>query len=159
MLSWIFCHKWALKIWMREIFSVGIFPCMKMPVRSSCTWKPTYTYKQKEDIINKPVGWFWTLKKRLFAFQSTKVKLNDLLRDVFSTASCTYIGSVDGGWPPKCEATVGDLVETRPLSIGQLFPFHGLLKATGLLPKAQKHSGCFFNELNYIWHKSVLWQG
>lgn len=43
MLSWIFCHKWALKIWMREIFSVGILPCMKIPVRSSCTWKPTYT--------------------------------------------------------------------------------------------------------------------
>ena len=29
---------------MREIFSVGIFPCMKMPVRSSWTWKPTYTF-------------------------------------------------------------------------------------------------------------------
>ena len=42
-LSWIFCHKWALKIWIREILRVGILPCMKMPVRSSCTWKPTYT--------------------------------------------------------------------------------------------------------------------
>ena len=40
-LSWIFCHKWARKIWMSEILSVGILPCMKMPVRSSCTWKPT----------------------------------------------------------------------------------------------------------------------
>ena len=40
-LSWIFCHKCARKIWMSEILSVGILPCMKMPVRSSCTWKPT----------------------------------------------------------------------------------------------------------------------
>jgi len=39
--SWIFCHRWARKIWMSEIFSVGILPCMKMPVRSSWTWKPT----------------------------------------------------------------------------------------------------------------------
>ena len=48
-LSWIFCHKWARKIWMREILRVGILPCMKIPVRSSCTWKPTYTcYRQRE---------------------------------------------------------------------------------------------------------------
>ena len=43
MLSWTFCHRCARKIWMSEILSVGILPCMKMPVRSSCTWKPTYT--------------------------------------------------------------------------------------------------------------------
>ena len=41
--SWIFCHRCARKIWMSEILSVGIFPCMKMPVRSSCTWNPMYT--------------------------------------------------------------------------------------------------------------------
>lgn len=27
----------------KEGFAVLTFPCMKMPVRSSCTWKPTYT--------------------------------------------------------------------------------------------------------------------
>ena len=48
-LSWIFCHKWALKIWMSEIFSVGILPCMKIPVRSSCTWKPTYTWNTQHN--------------------------------------------------------------------------------------------------------------
>ena len=42
-LSCTFCHRWARNIWIREIFSVGILPCMKMPVKSSCTWKPTYT--------------------------------------------------------------------------------------------------------------------
>ncbi len=36
-LSCTFCHKWALKIWISEIFSVGILPCMKMPVKSSYT--------------------------------------------------------------------------------------------------------------------------
>jgi len=34
-LSWIFCQRCARKIWMSEIFSVGILPCMKMPVKSS----------------------------------------------------------------------------------------------------------------------------
>lgn len=28
-----------------------------------------------------------------------------------------YIGSVNGGRPPKCESTIGDLIETRPLGI------------------------------------------
>lgn len=41
--SWIFCHRCALKIWMRDIFSVGILPCMKIPVRSSCTCMCTLT--------------------------------------------------------------------------------------------------------------------
>ena len=26
--SWIFCHKWARKIWMSETLSVGILPCL-----------------------------------------------------------------------------------------------------------------------------------
>ena len=55
----LFCHKWARKIWIKLILRVGILPClkdrvlvcesrdfwrgsyMKMPVRSSWTWKPT----------------------------------------------------------------------------------------------------------------------
>ncbi len=39
-LSWIFCHRCARKIWINDILRVGIFPCMKMPVRSNWTWKP-----------------------------------------------------------------------------------------------------------------------
>lgn len=45
-----------------------------------------------------------------------------------------YIGSVDSRRPPQSKSSVGDLVQTRSLGIGQLFPFHGLLKTTGLFP-------------------------
>ena len=31
-----------------------------------------------------------------------------------------HIGTVDGGGPPQGETPVGDLVQTRPLCIGQL---------------------------------------
>jgi len=31
--SWIFCHRWARKIWMSEILSVGI--CVRRRVRVS----------------------------------------------------------------------------------------------------------------------------
>ena len=54
-----------------------------------------------------------------------------------SNTSYPYVGSVDGGRPPECEATVGDLVETRSLGVGQLLPFHGLLETAGLLPETQ----------------------
>ena len=54
---------------------------------------------------------------------------------VVNLTNDTYIGSVDGGWPPQCEATVGDLVETGPLRIGQLLVLHALLKTAGLLPE------------------------
>lgn len=46
-----------------------------------------------------------------------------------------HISSVDGGRPPKSEASVGDLVEARALGISQFLVLHGLLKATGLLPE------------------------
>lgn len=36
-----------------------------------------------------------------------------------------HIGTIDGGRPPQREAPVGDLVQTRPLCIGQLLvPAH-----------------------------------
>jgi hypothetical protein len=57
--SWTFCHRWARKIWMSEILSVGILPCMKIPVRSSCTWKPTYT------LARLMVGDHHSVKRRL----------------------------------------------------------------------------------------------
>lgn len=60
------------------------------------------------------------------------------------SVGCTDVGPVDGGRPPECEATVGDLIQSRPLSIGQLLPLHGLLKAAGLFPLAQKQRGLMF---------------
>lgn len=32
-----------------------------------------------------------------------------------------HIGTIDGGAPPQCESTIGDLVETTALCIGKLF--------------------------------------
>merc|ERR1719318_1929485 len=46
-----------------------------------------------------------------------------------------HVGSVDGGGPPQGEAPVGDLIQARPLGIGQLLVFHTLLKTGGLLPE------------------------
>lgn len=53
----------------------------------------------------------------------------------FLSRICTHVGSVDCWWPPQCEASVWDLVETRALCIGQFLVLHWLLKAAGLLPK------------------------
>ena len=49
----------------------------------------------------------------------------------------TYVGSVNGGGPPEGEATIGDLIQTGPLGIGQLLVLHRLLKATGSLPRTE----------------------
>mmetsp|Transcript_35305 Transcript_35305/g.88749 ORF Transcript_35305/g.88749 Transcript_35305/m.88749 type:complete len:781 (-) Transcript_35305:276-2618(-) len=46
-----------------------------------------------------------------------------------------HVGAVDGGGPPQRKAPVGDLVETRPLRVGELLVLHGLLKARRLLPE------------------------
>lgn len=51
--------------------------------------------------------------------------------------NCTNVGSVDGGGPPQSEATIRDLVQTRPLGVRQLLPFHRLFKAASLFPKAK----------------------
>mmetsp|Transcript_13659 Transcript_13659/g.18093 ORF Transcript_13659/g.18093 Transcript_13659/m.18093 type:complete len:330 (-) Transcript_13659:4853-5842(-) len=45
------------------------------------------------------------------------------------------VGAVDGRRPPEREAPVGDLVETRPLGVGEFLVLHGLLEAGGLLPE------------------------
>ena len=66
---------------MREIFSVGILPCMKMPVRSSWTWKPTYTLALlivgDHQSVNLLLGiWFkpdlWALVSFLYFIDSSK---------------------------------------------------------------------------------------
>ena len=46
-----------------------------------------------------------------------------------------YVGSVDGGRPPEREATVGDLVETGSLGVGELLVLHAFLETGGLLPE------------------------
>lgn len=57
-------------------------------------------------------------------------KKNDLPKE-------THVGPVDGGRPPEREPSVGDLVETRALGIGQLLPLHGFLKAAGFFPETK----------------------
>ena len=122
---------------MSEILSVGILPCMKMPVRSSCTWKPTYTLAlhtrggvgqesargQAQGHAQavpapgatpaRPPGWVPPLPPPLSLLRSP----------------------VDGGAPPQREAAVGDLVQARALRIGKLLVLHRLLKPAGLLPE------------------------
>ena len=46
-----------------------------------------------------------------------------------------HIGSVDSRTPPQSEAAVGDLIQTRPLSVGQLLELHRFLEPTGFFPK------------------------
>ena len=45
------------------------------------------------------------------------------------------VGTVDGRTPPEREATVRNLVETRPLRVRQLLVTHRLLEAGRLLPE------------------------
>mmetsp|Transcript_42357 Transcript_42357/g.95840 ORF Transcript_42357/g.95840 Transcript_42357/m.95840 type:complete len:278 (-) Transcript_42357:3555-4388(-) len=45
------------------------------------------------------------------------------------------IGAVDCGGPPEREAAVRDLIQARPLRVGQLFVFHGLLEPRRLFPE------------------------
>ena len=45
------------------------------------------------------------------------------------------IGAVDRGRPPEGEPTVGDLVQTGPLRVGQFLVLHRFLKARSLLPE------------------------
>lgn len=46
-----------------------------------------------------------------------------------------HVGTVDGRRPPQREAAVGDLVQPRPLGVGQLLVLHALLEPGGLLPE------------------------
>lgn len=45
------------------------------------------------------------------------------------------VGAVDGWGPPEGEPPVGDLVQTGPLGIGQLFVLHRLFESRGLFPE------------------------
>ena len=45
------------------------------------------------------------------------------------------VGTIDGWTPPEREATVRNLVETRPLRVRQLLVTHRLLEAGRLLPE------------------------
>lgn len=59
-----------------------------------------------------------------------------------------YISPVNCRWPPKSESSVGDLIQTRSLRIGQFLVLHGLFKSTGLLPEQTFPCGevCSFKE-------------
>ena len=67
-------------------------------------------------------GWDFTMHKN-----SRQIKLH-LKTDV-------NICSVDGWRPPECESSVGNLVQTRSLGIGQFFVFHGFFKSRSFFPK------------------------
>lgn len=45
------------------------------------------------------------------------------------------VGSIDGRRPPECESSVGNLVKTTLLGVGQFFVFHGVFESTGFFPK------------------------
>lgn len=45
------------------------------------------------------------------------------------------VGAVDRRRPPESETTVGNLVQTGSLGVGQFLVLHGLFKATCLLPE------------------------
>ena len=45
------------------------------------------------------------------------------------------VRAIDGGAPPECEPTVRNLVETGPLSVGELLVPHRLFEAGRLLPE------------------------
>ena len=59
-------------------------------------------------------------------FLITRLKLNH--------PNVTYICSVDSRRPPEGEASVGDLVKTGALGVGQFLVLHRLFKTTGFLP-------------------------
>mmetsp|Transcript_25456 Transcript_25456/g.58663 ORF Transcript_25456/g.58663 Transcript_25456/m.58663 type:complete len:336 (+) Transcript_25456:2317-3324(+) len=52
-----------------------------------------------------------------------------------------HIRSVNRWGPPEREASIGDLIQTTSLSVGQLLESHGLFKATCLLPEETFPSG------------------
>jgi hypothetical protein len=45
------------------------------------------------------------------------------------------ISPIDGRTPPESEATIGNLIETRSLSIGKLLISHRLFESRGFLPE------------------------
>src|SRR6185312_15260554 len=93
-LSWIFCHRCARKIWIREIFNVGIFPCMNIPVRSSWTWKPTYTFARlmvgDHHRVNLLLG-IWLSPERC-AFVSFLYFIDSSKPDAFSQKRPSQVG-------------------------------------------------------------------
>ena len=46
-----------------------------------------------------------------------------------------HIGPVDGGRPPQGESSIGDLVESGSLRVGEFFVLHGFFEARGLFPE------------------------
>lgn len=72
-------------------------------------------------------------QNKIDSYKKKKYNTNTTLR-AFSLTESTHIGSVDSGRPPQGESTVGDLVQTGPLGVGQFLVLHGLFKSARLLP-------------------------
>ena len=69
-------------------------------------------------------------------FQSRDFPVHEYSRQIeLDLETDIDVSSVDGRRPPQCEPAIGNLVETRTLSMGQLFVLHRLLEARGLLPE------------------------
>jgi hypothetical protein len=97
---------------MSEILSVGIFPCMKIPIVP--------------------------IEQNLRSVTTSSALTGQIQLDLETDVD---IGSVDCGTPPKSEPTVWNLVETRPLSIGEFLVLHRLFKTGRLLPEETFPSG------------------
>lgn len=119
--SCTFCHKWALKIWISEILSVGILPCMNIPVKSNCTWKPTYTFALlivgDHQSVNRRLGiWF---NPDLWAFVSFLYFMDSSKPDAFSLPKESYISK------PK-SATGPSTYQNKPSHVGKYVPLNSV---------------------------------
>lgn len=74
---------------------------------------------------------------------ASKAKQDAMKREETRLEADVDVGPVDGGRPPQREAAVGDLVETRPLRVGELLVLHRLLEPACLgwvgQSKAKQH--------------------
>ena len=82
---------------MYDIFNVGIFPCMNIPVQI----------------------WFVIIRILTTSLHTCKIELH-LEADV-------YVRSVDRGGPPQSESAVRNLIQTGALGISQLLVLHAFL--------------------------------
>ena len=73
--------------------------------------------------------------EEIITSKTTQILLDNGFVDRRAAPNTFSVGTVYRGTPPKCESTIGNLVETRSLGIGQFLVSHGLLESGGLLPK------------------------
>jgi hypothetical protein len=49
--------------------------------------------------------------------------------------SDVHVRSIDSRRPPQSKSSIGDLIQSRPLSVSQFLKFHGLFETRGFFPK------------------------